>query len=405
MHVFVSDLHMDDTGFSGSVSDADLIAFLTDLENPKPESKITLVFVGDILELLRSPRWEVLWNKHKSAPWSGMGPGFKNFRNGHAEKCAIEIASEIRTRYSGFATKLKELVKAEKIETKYVFGNHDYLVQLSPKIREILVDLLALSHDPKKPFQLTYSDGQASVLATHGHTADPVNWHRPEEGYWALGDAVVLRIVNRFATVACDELGIALETHTGQLLQQLDNIEPILDIPVYVRWLAEKTLSIRQHREIVEKVWKRVVEEFLDIKEFKDEKGYNAKPYKDLRNVFWWSTKIDLAELVAKYQGLFSGGGSEYPAAALKQLRQDPEYRFIVFGHTHEPMLMPLQLRDTQASFYVNTGCWRTVVARPSPEARGPFAPRRISSYFVVDDHNGGDAQERYHLHQIWHAI
>ena len=69
MHAFISDLHMDDTGASGSVSDADLVQFLLYLERLSVENtkKITLVFIGDVFELLRSPRWEVLWKKHNSA--------------------------------------------------------------------------------------------------------------------------------------------------------------------------------------------------------------------------------------------------------------------------------------------------------------------------------------------------
>ena len=90
---------------------------------------------------------------------------------------------------------------------------------------------------------------------------------------------MVLRVVNRFATAACEALGLSLETEIGKLLQELDNVEPIIDIPVYVQWLAENSLAIKGQRDVIKETWKMVVDEFLALKEFKDSKGYGAGPY------------------------------------------------------------------------------------------------------------------------------
>jgi UDP-2,3-diacylglucosamine pyrophosphatase LpxH len=404
MHVFISDLHMDDTGSSGSVSDDDLTRFVGRLERLADENKqkITLVFLGDVLELLRSPSWEILWKTHNSAPWSGVGTDFRNFRGGHAEKTVIEVAQTICARYPKFSAKLKSLVKSGTIETKYIFGNHDYMVQLSQGLRQILIDLLSLSDNPKKPFPLSYSDKGASVFATHGHAVDAVNWHRQNEGYWALGDAVVLRVVNRFAAVACGQLGLALTTETGRLLQELDNVEPISDIPVYVRWLAE-SLALKKQRTNIEKAWKQVVDDFLAIPEFRDP-AYKAAPYKLLRRAFEFSTKMGLAEMFTKLPEVFQGAGVDYRGAALRESKLHKQYRYVLFGHTHGPMFVPLSGDGGRGTFYVNTGCWRRVVTRPSVQARGPFVPRRMATYFVVDDDDGSSTHERYHFHQEWHA-
>ena len=107
-----------------------------------------------------------------------MCADFRNFRNGHAEKCVIEIANAICARYVDFATKLKSLVHEGRIETRYVVGNHDYMLQLSPELRKIFIKFLGLPDDFRKPFQLAYCDEAASVFATHGHGVDAVNWHR-----------------------------------------------------------------------------------------------------------------------------------------------------------------------------------------------------------------------------------
>jgi hypothetical protein len=100
-----------------------------------------------------------------------------------------------------------------------------------------------------------------------------VNWHRKADGYWAMGDAIVLRIVNRFPSAVCDEIGVALTTKIGQELQEIENIEPVSDIPLYVRWLAEESLTIEKHRNAIYKVWGQVVDDFLAIADFKDEVG------------------------------------------------------------------------------------------------------------------------------------
>ena len=108
--------------------------------------------------------------------------------------------------------------------------------------------------------------------------------------------------------------------------------------------------------------------------------------------------------MAAKLPNLFSGNGLDYQAAALREARHHTKYRFIVFGHTHGPTFVPMKSTGPRTAFYVNTGCWRRVVTRPTIEARGPFISRRLASYFIVDDDDGSESKERYHFHQEWHA-
>ena len=58
-----------------------------------------------------------------------MGPGFANFADGHAERCALQIAQAICDRYASSRQLLREAVNAGILETHYVYGNHDYMVQ------------------------------------------------------------------------------------------------------------------------------------------------------------------------------------------------------------------------------------------------------------------------------------
>jgi hypothetical protein len=118
---------------------------------------------------------------------------------------------------------------------------------------------------------------------------------------------------------------------------------------------------------------------------------------------------MGLAEMAAGLPELFKGG-VDYWSAALRESRQHTDYRYVLFGHTHGPMLVPLSHDGGRGTFYANTGCWRRVVTRPSVAARGPFIARRMATYFIVDDcvaddeDDGTPTPERYHFHQEWHA-
>ena len=408
MHVFLSDIHMTDSDTGGVVSDAHLTSFvdrIVPLADHAEREKVTLVLVGDIFDLLRSPKWATLWKEKSSAPWSGMSPKFRLFKKSFAETQAREILTNTCKRYPQFSAKVRELVKANRLETVYVPGNHDFMVQLSSDLRQLVVDFLGLTHDPKKTFKTTYENKAASVFALHGNTFDVANWHREPEGYWAIGDAIVLLVVNRFPEEACRLIGCAPDTEIGQLLQEVDNVQPLVDIPIWVRWLTENNLTIKASRDKVIKAWKQVVDEFLNVEDFKDKIGYGGKDFQLIRRAFELSTRFGLARLVGELSKYFPNTETDYRLAAEAEAKKFPQYRFVLFGHTHKPMLQPLTFAPGgRTYFYVNTGCWRRLVMRTA--GRGPvsFESRRVSSYFVIDEHSDDEQQERYHLFQEWHT-
>jgi hypothetical protein len=112
---------------------------------------------------------------------------------------------------------------------------------------------------------------------------------------------------------------------------------------------------------------------------------------------------MNFANLLAAVGPLLSSGPN-YREAASKQAQKDKAYRFVVNGHTHEPLFEPLLLAGDRPSFHVNTGCWRRVVTRVKGDAGSPFVARRLASYFQIDEADGTARQERYHLYQEWHA-
>jgi UDP-2,3-diacylglucosamine pyrophosphatase LpxH len=407
MHVFVSDIHLTDTDTAGVTSDSHLASFIDRImasAAEKENMKVTLVFVGDIFDLLRSEKWATLWDQKKSAPWSGMNAKFENFKGSDAETTARQVLKETCSRYQTFSQKINHYIKGNKLETVYVPGNHDFMIQLDADLRKEVVTFLGLTSEPKKPFSTTYSDKSASVLALHGHAFDPLNWHREDKGYWAIGDAIVLRIVNRFPEVASRAIGLNLNTSIGQLLQDIDNVQPLAQLPIWIRWVTETNLALKSSRNEIINAWKEVVDDFLNVKEFRNAQAYGDAEHKNIRTVFELSTKFKLAQLVAKFPYL-PDGDAIYRKSAEDEARKHTTYRFVLFGHTHRPTLQPLTYApEGRPRFYVNTGCWRRLVMKSTGDGAKSFVPRRVMSYFVVDDDRKDDIQERYHLYQEWHT-
>jgi len=402
MHVFVSDIHMADNPAGDPVADAELVSFANELGRLSESGPITLVLLGDIIDFLRSPKWDHLWSAQKSAPWSAMAADFANFPRGPAEACVLTVVRDARARYAQFSATLRQLVEAERLKVLYVPGNHDFMLQVSAPLRREVQQFLSLSDDPEKPFPTVYADRTASVYATHGHTFDPVNYHRGPEGCWAFGDAIVLRVVNRFQAAACEALGCGPDTVLGRQLADIDNVEPLSDIPIYVRWLSEQ-LSVANQQKRILKVWKDVVDELLELPEFRDS-TYSGPEIVATRTCLKLSTEIGLAELVLRYRDLLPNFERDYSQYAERIAGTQP-YRFVVFGHTHDPELVPLRtMVGGQPAYYVNTGSWRRIVSRARGSV-GPFVGARVSGRFLVHDKSAAVPTGRYQLHREWHTV
>ena len=276
-----------------------------------------------------------------------------------------------------------------------------YLSQLSPRIRQELVEFLHIDHNPELPFNEAYENTAASVYAVHGHVYDKVNWHDPANNRWAMGDAIVLRVVNRFAAEACDKLAVTEKSPLGRQLHEIDNIEPNLDVLVYVRWLIETGLGLVTEKNKVRGVWDRVITEFIEDSMWKNPQ-YADSDHKRVLRAMQISRDDTLAKLGEFVAGLFRPP-TAYHRAADELAAQVKKYRFIVFGHTHQPAFAPLVHRaNNRPSYYINTGCWRRIVTRPFRDRSGPFVRAQVATYFWID--HSRDLGPRYELSRICHA-
>jgi UDP-2,3-diacylglucosamine pyrophosphatase LpxH len=396
MQLFVSDLHLTDHDDGCAPSDKQLLSITRTLNEAPTGEKHTLVLLGDIVDLLRSEQWHELWQDGES-PWrdrtGGRNEHFKRFAGSRADDCATAIARRTVDRYPQFRSVLRTLVQAGRLRVVYIPGNHDYMAQLSKQIREVLVDAFSVSHDPKNIFPQAYLDKPTSVYAIHGHAYDPVNWHRKPEGYWAFGDAIVLRLVNRMLR----ESPSALQTAVAGI-GDLDAIEPVIDTPVFIRWLAQ-TLPDADRKKL-ESLWKHVVKELLALPDFCGKASHAAATE---RKALRLSASLAFADFLVQHESLVAKKEDRWVKAIedLTSRGRAKQYRYVVLGHTHDARIALLSKATPQEPrYYVNTGCWRKIVARPSREQKGPFIATRVSTMFLIEP----GTQPTYKLLREWHA-
>jgi hypothetical protein len=149
----------------------------------------------------------------------------------------------------------------------------------------------------------------------------------------------------------------------------------------------------RSPRRALLDVWNRTVADFLANDTFhpprrwlglRKRSAYETFDFGKLRAVLKISTKHDVAKLGAYLSRYLPVDDYRKHAATL--VRQVERFRFVVMGHTHTPVMVPLDHTVNGApAYYVNTGCWKKVVCRPNRHDSGPFISQRTACYFVID--------------------
>jgi len=382
MLVVASDVHMTDRDTGAPVTDVELAAFVREVEGLEPhDEELTLLLLGDIIDFLRSEEWGDLWdNEGAAAPWSSLGQSFSGFEDSLQDERLLRIAARVEARYPVFSESLRRLKQTRQARVLYVVGNHDYMLQLSPKLRQHVVRFLSLDQDPADEFPIEYLDPKLPVYAEHGNRYDATNWHQRQAGLWAIGDAIVLRVVNRFGARARKALHLTDKTPLGQAVHEIDNVEPDLHIPLYVAWLAQTKLVSTTDKEKLLGCWRETVREFLALGDFQEDRyGKLATAIGWLRGLY---DLFDVARLLQHLERIPLEIGPNYDLRA-HLINTEKDLR--VFGHTHRPGVHALPETDGQRRFYVNTGTWRRVISRVNVEkGQLDFAAHRVSSFLVV---------------------
>ncbi|MGH9325425.1 MAG: hypothetical protein ACRD2B_01850 [Terriglobia bacterium] len=450
MLVIISDLHLTDGTSGETVHQGTFRVFRDRLRNLayaaswradgryRPVEELNIVLLGDVLDVLRSSKWlQERGALSRVRPWDDP-------QSRLLPEKVRSITDGILKNNATFFTMMKELHRATltsippatragrplrvaggrrrgsrvpvRVRIHYMVGNHDWFFHLpyAPyvEIRRSVVDALGLDNDPALPFPHDPNEPSGGaileilnghrVFARHGDVYDRFNFagHRDVS---SLGDAIVIDLVTSFATEVKSQLRGRLPQESLAGLREIDNVRPLLMVPVWVGGLLRRTCpDVRLQRQVHE-VWCDLASRFL--RESFVRQCVNEECRFLGRQKLRWGLAIS-GKLLNPESSRFMcwvGGKvrsrkcSYYPFALRETSFKNRCARFIVYGHTHQHELVPLDscfaVQGMVNQIYLNSGTWRPVheLARYDP-SREVFASYRTMTYlaFFKDDERGG---------------
>lgn len=403
MLVVISDLHLTD-GTSGETISAGAFHLLAErmadlgmaashrLDGSyRPIEGIDLLLLGDVLDVIRSTRWL----EGRVRPWD------EPHSPEMIEKVAT-ITDDILARNEVGMSVLRALSEGSirippanqlgrpvatnenvpvPVRIHYMVGNHDWFYHLPGepynRLRQKIATRIGLATLPHAPFPHEPHESEVlqatlrrhAVFARHGDIYDPFNYEGDRDGS-SLGDAIVVELLNRFSQRVELEMADDLPSSTILGLREIDNIRPLLLVPVWIDGLLERTCSQASTRKEVKKVWDMLADEFLELAFVRARDTWRPTDLVDcLQQALKFSRSLSIgwASSIAKWIFKLRGAqGASYAIHAMtEQEFRNRRARHIIYGHTHHTETTPLDASYTEGyalnQLYFNSGTWRRV--------------------------------------------
>jgi UDP-2,3-diacylglucosamine pyrophosphatase LpxH len=392
MLVFISDLHfVDGTAGEHNLSHRAFEYFFDDVEAiaNKPTnnvSEIKIVLLGDIFDLLRTENWfgypvdERPWGLNSQALEVHALTIFDGITNHPENQQTFQL---FKQRLGGL-TAACNLAAAPRLF--YLPGNHDRLVDRFPSLRKKVCDCLGLPpawYNPQDPFAHSYEDLAYGVFARHGHEYDKFNYEGGNAYTFndyqrvPIGDPITTELLARLPYALAARLQPVTwltPQEKQQIRENFQEIENVRPLSAVIEWLLYQVRQDRPLKEIIEDAVQDVVDYFENLDFVKDwyarhDKWTNWLDEADkiqaflflLRHFKLYSTEKlwDLAMEAKDYfvkDDLLEAAPGEYS-------HLDPRIRYVVYGHTHDPLASPVRSIAGSAGpleqVYLNTGTWR----------------------------------------------
>ncbi|MBN1852004.1 MAG: hypothetical protein JW829_04740 [Pirellulales bacterium] len=403
MLIVISDLHMTD-GTSGAtispgafhllaerIADLAMAASYRVDGNYRPLEQIDLLLLGDVLDVIRSTRWL----EGRARPWDTphsmeVVDKIAAITNDILKQNEIGISvlralaeGSIRippaNRFARPAAMTENIPVPVRIH--YMVGNHDWFFHLPgepyDRLRQKIAGQMGLVTTPSSPFPhepfeseiLHTSLRRHAVFARHGDLYDPFNYEGDRDGS-SLGDAIVIELLNRFGRQIELEMADDLPPSTCWGLREIDNIRPLLLIPVWIDGLLARTCPQPSMRKAVKKVWDMLADEFLELAFVRTRDTWRPNDLVDgLQRALKFSRALSVgwASAITKWICRMRGmpDASYAPHALTEQEFRNRRARHIIYGHTHRPETVPLDASYTEGyalnQIYFNSGTWRRV--------------------------------------------
>ncbi|HKO99605.1 MAG TPA: hypothetical protein VJU86_21690 [Pyrinomonadaceae bacterium] len=383
MIILVSDLHLVDN-IGRSTFDAipffDRLSNIVESARKRGVTDITLILLGDIFEVLKS-EW---WLTAEVRPWESC-------TESHVDTVDTILKAIIESN-SMFFERLRTLIKDQNLRVEYVPGNHDWPLNtdMGIKARARLRDTRILTSANGGKFKTQFEDPEHRLFAIHGHDWDPSN--RYGDKTVAIGDAIVIEMVLQLPILVGKRLNVSINRRENEglgFLDEMDNIRPHT-LPVIAQWLngglALVENSFPNAFKETDKVFERIVERIIALQ--------RTVPFETFAvNRTRLKALSLLAPALFRKPGFlkmarFFPSGEEGPGtfrdrARREFLRLGEDYQYIVCGHTHAPMIVPIDLSDgSPARLYINTGTWR----RTRPVARSARQKGKQAAFACWDE-------------------
>jgi UDP-2,3-diacylglucosamine pyrophosphatase LpxH len=392
MLVFISDLHfVDGSAGEHNLSPRAFEYFFDDLvaiaKKPSNEIKeIKIVLLGDIFDLLRTTNW--FGYPVNERPWGTNEPAIEV----HALTLFDAIADhpENRQTFQLFRQRVADLQSKCGLDAEarlfYRPGNHDRLCNRYQSLRQKVCDCLGIPpawHDTNDLFPHTYEDLAYGVFARHGHEYDKYNYEGgtayTEKDYQMvpIGDPITTELVAQLPYAlarrldAISGLSPADKQNIIRNFQEIENVRPLSAV---IEWLLYQVRQDRTLKEAIEDAVQEVIDYFdsLDFvknwynrhdkwTDWRDEADkiqaflFLLRHFKLYRTEMLWDLAMKAKDYFVK-DDLLEAAPKEY-------FQLDPRIRYVVYGHTHDPLVSAVRTTPDTASpleqVYLNTGTWR----------------------------------------------
>ncbi|MEM7034202.1 MAG: hypothetical protein AAF629_31965 [Chloroflexota bacterium] len=263
------------------------------------------------------------------------------------------------------------------VRIHYVVGNHDWFFHLPgerfDRIRQKIIDQVGLVNPPT-PFPHTLTDSETLLNLSrehhlfwrHGDMFDPFNYD-PNEGRNAasLGDALVVELFNRFPEAVENQLGDLLPEKVIAGLKEVGNVYPELVSPIWINGLLKRHHVQANRVDQIKAIWNDLVREWLRNPFVKSADTNHPGQLIDatqfvLRLSTW--TSFELASKIVAFVYKWKTREKTYREHALGDAALYPWAKYIVYGHTHTPEMVPLDFVDAgnepHEQLYFNCGTW-----------------------------------------------
>ena len=420
MLVFISDLHFVD-GTAGEHNIPcrafdyffdDLVAIANRPTNKGKIKEIKVILLGDIFDLLRTEEWFEPTITESQRPWGSKDQGQKTEENALAilnkiadhknEEKGVDNARALEL----LRNRLPELKEQCELDyapiLEYIPGNHDRLVNKPEfsKLRKRVRECLGLVTEKDPLFPRLFLDPDYGVLARHGHEFDKYNYEGgtsfTEEDYQQvpIGDPITTELIARLPFELANQLKNVrplTDAQKARIIENFQEIENVRPFSAVIEWLVYQVKQTTQLKETIEDTVDTVIKRFNElnfVKAWYERHDKWLDPFDEadkIQAVLYLLEKFKvfpmekLLSLAMKAQTFFYK--DDLLEAVPDEFFFDSRLRYVVHGHTHDPLVMPIRAPRTAEQIYLNTGTWRGRYTKATRD--GSFVSWKNMTYVI----------------------